>query len=66
MIRNNRIWKIKGFEGVFTDEEVIDLIKNGEIKGEYALSSRDMKKWVKVKDSIYQFYLEDENNETVQ
>ncbi|MBR5754591.1 MAG: hypothetical protein IKX97_02055 [Erysipelotrichaceae bacterium] len=67
MIRNSKkIWKIKGFEGVFTDEEIVELIKSGQIKGEYALSSRDMKKWVKVKDSIYQFYLEDKGNETVQ
>ena len=67
MIKNSKkIWKIKGFEGVFTDEEIVELIKSGQIKGEYALSSRDMKKWVKVKDSIYQFYLEDKENETVQ
>ena len=62
----NKIWKIKGFEGVFTDDEIIALISSGEIKGEYSLTSRDMKKWVKVKDSIYQFYLEDDKNETVQ
>ena len=62
----NKIWKIKGFEGVFTDDEIVALISSGEIKGEYSLTSRDMKKWVKVKDSIYQFYLEDNKNETVQ
>lgn len=62
----NKIWKIKGFEGVFTDDEIVALISSGEIKGEYSLTSRDMKKWVKVKDSIYQFYLEDDKNETVQ
>ena len=66
MMANNKIWKIKGFEGVFTDEEIVALIKSGEIKDEYSLSSKDMKKWVKVKDSIYQFYLEDNNNEIVQ
>ena len=62
----NKIWKIKGFEGAFTDDEIVALISSGEIKGEYSLTSRDMKKWVKVKDSIYQFYLEDDKNETVQ
>lgn len=62
----NKIWKIKGYEGVFTDDEIVALISSGEIKGEYSLTSRDMKKWVKVKDSIYQFYLEDDKNETVQ
>ncbi len=65
MIRN-KIWKIQGFDGVFTDEEIISLIKRGEIKPDYALSTREMKKWVKVKDSIYQYYLEDKNNETIQ
>ena len=65
MIRN-KIWKIQGFDGVFTDEEIISLIKRGEIKPDYALSTREMKKWVKVKDSIYQYYLEDINNEIIQ
>ena len=65
MIRN-KIWKIQGFDGVVTDEEIISLIKRGEIKPDYALSTREMKKWVKVKDSIYQYYLEDINNETIQ
>ena len=65
MSRKNKMWKIKGFEGQFSDEEVIDLIKKGEIKKDYSLSTREMKKWVKLKDNIYQYYLEDENNETV-
>ena len=56
MIRN-KIWKIQGFDGVFTDEEIIGLIKRGEIKPDYALSTREMKKWVKLKYSIYQYYL---------
>ncbi len=61
----NKIWKIKSYEGSFTDEEVVEMIKNGQLKGEDALSSRDMKKWVKIEDSIYQFYLEDKENETI-
>ena len=61
----NKIWKIKSYEGSFTDEEVVEMIKNGQLKGEDALSSRDMKKWVKIEDSIYQFYLEDKENETL-
>jgi len=61
----NKIWKIKSYEGSFTDDEIVDLIKSGQLKGEDALSSRDMKKWVKIKDSIYQFYLEDKENETL-
>ena len=61
----NKIWKIKSYEDSFTDEEVVEMIKNGQLKGEDALSSRDMKKWVKIEDSIYQFYLEDKENETI-
>jgi len=61
----NKIWRIKGFEGSFSDEELIDLIKQGEVKADYYLSSRDMKKWVRLKDSIYQYYLEDKQDETL-
>ena len=61
----NKIWRIKGFEGSFTDEELVELIKSGEVKPDYSLTSRDLKKWIKVKDSIYQFYLEDKENETL-
>ena len=56
-----KIWKIKGFQGTFTDEEVIALIKSKELKPDYSLTSKEMKKWIKLKDSIYQYYLEDEN-----
>ena len=61
----NKIWKIKGYEGTFTDEDLIEMIKQGQLKADDALSSRDMKIWVKLKESIYQFYLEDEENETI-
>lgn len=56
----SKIWKIKDFEGKFSDEEIITLISNGKIKPDYYLTSKDMKKWIKVKDSIYQFYLKGE------
>ena len=65
MMGKNKIWKIKGCEGTFTDEEIIERIRNGKLTGEDALSSRDMKKWVRISDSIYQFYLEERENETV-
>ena len=64
-MKKNKVWKIKGFEGSFSDEEIITLIRRGELKGEYALTSRDMKKWVKLKDSIYQFYMEGNENEII-
>lgn len=60
-MKKNKIWRIKGFEGSFTDEEVIGLIKRGQIKKDYYLKTRDMKDWMRLKDSIYQYYLEDKN-----
>ena len=55
----NKIWKIKGFEGTFTDEDLITLIREGQVKADYLLKSKDMKKWVALKESIYQYYMED-------
>ena len=56
-MKKNKIWRIKGFEGKFSDEEIIELIQRGELKPDYCLSTKDMKKWIKLSDSIYQFYL---------
>ena len=64
-MKKNKIWRIKGYQGQFSDEEIINLIKTGEIKPDFSLSTREMKKWVKLKDSIYQYYLEDGKNETI-
>ena len=61
----NKIWKIKGFEGTFTDEELIALIESGEVKADYSLTTREMKKWIKLKDSIYQFYLKEQEDENI-
>ena len=55
----NKIWKIKGFEGTFTDEDLITLIREGQVKSDYLLKSKDMKKWIALKESIYQYYMED-------
>lgn len=55
----NKIWKIKGFEGTFTDEDLIALIREGQVKSDYLLKSKDMKKWIALKESIYQYYMED-------
>lgn len=63
---SNKVFKIKGYEGVFTDEQIITLIKQGRIKADDYLSSKDLKGWIKVKDSIYQYYLREEIiNETI-
>lgn len=64
-MKNSKIWKIKGFEGTFTDEQLISLIKRGEVKPDYELSTKDMKEWIMLKDSIYQYYMKEETNETI-
>lgn len=62
----NKIWKIRGLDASFSDEELIDLIKQGKIKKETFVSSKDMKIWISLKDSIYQFYFEEDTHETLQ
>ena len=64
-MNKNKIWKIKGFEGMFSDEDLIALIKEGQIRSDFLLKSRDMKKWIALKESIYQYYVEDEKDETL-
>ena len=56
----NKIWQIKGYEGTFTDEQIVELIKSGRLTKEDALTSKDIKQWIKIEDSIYQFYLKEE------
>lgn len=57
---NSKIWKIKGYEGTFTDEQIIVLIRQGKLNGNDALSSKDIKGYIKIKDSIYEYYLDKE------
>ena len=62
-MKRNKIWKIKGYEGTFTDEELIGLISRGQVKKDFAITTKDMKKWVKVGNSIYQFYIKEDSHE---
>ena len=52
-----KVWKIEKYEGNFTDEQIISLIKSGKLTGEDALGSKDIKGYIKIKDSIYECYL---------
>lgn len=66
MMNKNKIWKIKGYEGSFTDEQIISLITNNKITSEDSLRSKDMEDYIKIKDSIYAFYLKKGDiNETI-
>ena len=64
-MNRNKVWKIKGFEGTFSDEDLIALIREGQVKPSFLLKSRDMKKWIALKDSIYQYYVEDKKDEAL-
>ena len=62
-MKKNKVWKIKGYEGTFTDEELIGMISRGQVKKDFAITTKEMKKWVKVGNSIYQYYLKEEGHE---
>ena len=63
---NNKIWKIKGYEGSFTDNQIVSLIKSGKLFPDDSLSSKDIKGYIKIKDSIYEYYLKKgKKNETI-
>lgn len=57
---SNKVWKIEKYEGTFSDQQIIDLIKSGKLTGEDALGSKDIKGYIKIKDSIYAYYLDKE------
>ena len=56
-----KVWKIKGYEGSFTDGQIVTLIRSGKLTGDDALSSKDIKGYIKIKDSIYEYYLNKES-----
>ena len=64
-MKKNKIWKIKGYEGTFTDEELIEMISYGKVKKDFAITTKEMKKWVKVGNSIYRFYLKEDGHEDI-
>ena len=59
-----KTWNVKNKDN-YSDEELIEAIKNGSIKGEDFIISDTLKDYIKVCDSIYQFYLEGKVDETI-
>lgn len=59
-----KVWTVKN-KGVFSDEELIDAIKNGIVVTDDLLTSDILDAHIKVSDSIYQFYLEGNGYETI-
>ena len=55
------IWEISGKQQTYTDEKLIEAIKNGEVLGEDLITTRGLGAWVKVASSIYRFYLPEDD-----
>ena len=63
---SNKIWKIKDKEELYTDQELIEMIKNGSIDKDTLIATRDMRHHMKVSETIYQFYFKEGNkNEAI-
>lgn len=52
-------------EGPFTEEEMIRMIQTGLIDAECEMLILEMENWIKLKDSIYSFYMPKEKQGTV-
>lgn len=62
---NKNIWTIKGRKEKVSDEVLIEMIKNGELTKDDYIKNRDLNRFVKIDDSIYEFYLKGDNNENL-
>ncbi len=62
---NKNIWTIKGRKEKVSDEALIEMIKNGELTKDDYIKNRDLNRFVKIDDSIYEFYLKGDNNESL-
>ncbi len=61
----NKIWHIKDKSEKYSDEELIEMIKQNIINKDDYIKTDDMKDYIKVIESIYQFYLKGEADETI-
>lgn len=62
---NNKIWKIKNREEMYSDKELISLISNGQISGDDEIMCKEMRDFLAVKDTIYQFYIKENSDENI-
>ena len=61
----SKIWRIRGRKEKYSDEELIEMIKNGQVIGNDHLTTNELKTWIKVSNSIYQIYLKEANDENI-
>ena len=59
-----KIWTVKDKVSL-SDEELINAIKLGEVTGDDFIKCDSLSDYIKVNDSIYQFYLKGNENETI-
>ena len=64
-MEKNKVWKLRKDGMMYTDEEIVAMISEGKLTGEDQLTCKEMKAWMRINESIYQFYLRSEENETV-
>lgn len=61
-----KIWKVKNGKS-YSDEDLIKAILNKQVKADDYIISKNISDYIKVKDTIYQFYLNGDTkiNETL-
>ena len=59
------VWIVKGIDQKYSDEELVKLIKQGILGADDYIATKELNKWVKISDSIYQYYLKEALNETL-
>lgn len=60
-MKNKMLWTIKGKKEKISDEKLIMLIKQGKLKGDDLIKNNDLKKFIPISDTIYEFYLRSAN-----
>ena len=61
----DKIWKVKSNNNMYSDEELIELIKNHQINLEEEITTKEMKQWIKIIDSVYAYYAKEVRHETI-
>jgi len=62
----NQVWKVRNYDGKYSDEQLIKAIQDGQLKPNDYITTKELKTWIRIKDSIYQIYLKGDNkNETL-
>lgn len=61
----SKIWKIRGKDEKISDEDLIKMIKEGRLSKDDYISNSDMKNFIKIEDTIYQYYLRSKEDETI-